>query len=146
MQSQSLGAGKEVLCMCGKCNLKLAHLIVTMKDPKTPGRVQCKTCQSTHLFKDVSMTTTSNINRKRTLTSKKSTKKDTRSNEEIWSSAINNSKTSSSVRPYSITENFIVGDIIEHLNFGKGIVQNIVTKEKIEVVFQDNVKTLVHNK
>ena len=47
-----LSVGKEVLSHCSKCKLILAHIIVTMKDTKTPDKVQCKTCKATHAFKD----------------------------------------------------------------------------------------------
>jgi len=138
----TLGVGKEIVTTCGRCQLKLAHLIVTMKNTKTPGRVQCKTCDSTHLYKDSTMTSAAT----KVKATRKVTKKDTRSNEEIWTSAIKSAKNNDEIKPYSITANFFVGDIIEHINFGKGIVQSLVSKEKIEVVFQDNIKTLVHNK
>jgi hypothetical protein len=117
-----------------------------MKDSKTPGRVQCKTCDSTHLYKDSTMSSTATKTKTKSKTTKKGSKKDTRSNEEIWTSAIKGSKNGDIAKPYSISASFFVGDVIDHSNFGKGIVQTIVSKEKIEVVFQDNTKTLVHNK
>ena len=48
----TLSAGKDVLAYCNKCKLKLAHIIVVMNDPTTPGKVTCKTCRSTHAFKE----------------------------------------------------------------------------------------------
>jgi hypothetical protein len=48
-------------------------------------------------------------------------------------------------QPYSIRSKFVAGDIIDHTNFGPGIVQS-VKDDRIEVVFRDEIKNLVHNK
>ncbi len=73
-------------------------------------------------------------------------KKEAPSQQDLWTSAIKSSTTNSRSRSYSMSENFIVGDVIEHLSFGKGVVQNVVTKDKIIVIFEDNTRTLVQNK
>ena len=46
---------------------------------------------------------------------------------------------------YTIRETFNVGDILDHKSFGPGIVQNLVD-DKIEVLFQHEIKLLVHGK
>ena len=48
----SFSAGKEVLSYCGKCKLPLGHIIVSMKDTATIGKVTCNTCKATHMYKD----------------------------------------------------------------------------------------------
>lgn len=144
--TSALGAGKEVSAYCGKCQLKLAHIIVTMKGPQLPGRVQCKTCQATHLYKETPMAGSTTLTRRK-VSSKKSSKKDTRSNEEVWTSALSDAKNKQqSQKSYSISENFAVGDVIDHASFGKGVVQSLMSGDKIEVIFQEQIKTLVHNK
>ncbi|MFW5887898.1 MAG: hypothetical protein ACOCUH_03765, partial [Bacteriovoracia bacterium] len=52
--ASNLNAGKDVLSYCNKCKLALAHIIISMKDDKNIHKVQCKTCNSTHAYKDPS--------------------------------------------------------------------------------------------
>ena len=47
-----ISAGKEIISYCGKCKLSLAHMIISMKDVNSIGKVQCKTCDATHAYKD----------------------------------------------------------------------------------------------
>lgn len=140
MNSLLLAPGKEVLSYCGKCKLKLAHIIVTMKDRKTVGKVECKTCKSNHSFKE---SATSAAPAKRRMTSsKRNTVIQTAA--EMWSEK--NKHLSKNEISYSIRTKFSVGDCIAHPSFGLGYVQTLVSNERIEVLFQHDIKTLVHNK
>ncbi|MEK6623753.1 MAG: hypothetical protein AABY86_02215, partial [Bdellovibrionota bacterium] len=47
-----LSAGKEISSYCNKCKLTLAHTIVVMKNVRTPGKVTCNTCKSSHAYKN----------------------------------------------------------------------------------------------
>jgi hypothetical protein len=47
------------------------------------------------------------------------------------------------VRRYAASATFAVGDVIEHVKFGRGTVQSIF-EARIQVEFADGVKTLVH--
>ena len=135
----SFSAGKEVLSYCGKCKLPLGHIIVSMKDATTIGKVECNTCHSTHMYKDPA---TKAKKVKNTSTRKRSAKK-TVSVGELWMTEMG--KASGKARPYSIREKFITGDIIDHKKFGPGIVQELID-DKIEVLFQHELKLLVHGK
>ncbi len=130
-------AGKEVLSYCGKCKLSLAHMIVSMKDENTLGKVTCKTCNATHMYKDPATKT-------KKVRAKKATGR-TRAKSvpvnELWTEAIG--KASGKAKDYSIREIFEVNDMLDHKKFGPGIVQNIIDG-KIEVLFQHEIKTLVH--
>jgi DNA-directed RNA polymerase subunit M/transcription elongation factor TFIIS len=131
-----LSAGKEILSFCKKCNLKLAHIIVTMKDSISPGKVQCKTCHASHAYKANATTP-----RK---TSTRSTEKNEVPVEQVWQNAMDRAK--ADPKPYSIREKFQVGDIIDHKKFGTGIVQSNLSAAMIEVLFKNEIKTLIHNK
>ena len=50
------------------------------------------------------------------------------------------------VRPYSIRESFASGDRIAHTKLGEGVVQAIVGKGKISVLFGEEKKLLVHER
>ncbi len=85
-------------------------------------------------------------------TTKKTTKKKRKKRKssaevakDLWIKGIANSSTDES-RSYSVKNNYEVGEIIDHKSFGRGVVKCLVGNEKIEVVFEDVVKTLVQNK
>jgi hypothetical protein len=141
-----LSVGKEVLSHCSKCKLTLAHIIVTMKDSKTPDKAQCKTCKATHTFKDPSAAKTkSSVNKViKSAKSRTSSKKSTESVSELWTKAINKNTTGS--KTYTIKSSYTTGDIIDHPTFGQGIVEKLIDNNKIEVLFQDDYRTLMHKK
>ncbi len=134
-----LGVGKEVLSYCNKCKLTLAHLIVTMKSDTTIGKVQCKTCQGTHAYKDPSAVKASKTRRgKKTKASTKDSISD------IWMEKVASS--SSKSQKYNIKTKFELGDIIDHPKFGPGIIEKLIDADKIQVIFRHDIKTLIHNK
>lgn len=134
----SFSAGKEVLSYCGKCKLPLGHTIVSMKDASTLGKVQCNTCQAIHMYKDPA----TKAKKVKTTGTKRKTKKSV-SVGELWMEMMG--KASGKAKAYTIREIFAIGDIIDHKKFGPGIVQTSAN-EKIEVLFQHEIKLLVHGK
>ncbi len=137
--SSALGAGKEVVSYCGSCKLSLGHVIVAMEDSQTISKVTCNTCGATHKYKDPA--TAKKKTRKKRTTKKKQPDLPI---SEIWMQKM--SKTKNKSKNYSIRETFELGDIIDHVKFGPGIVEAIVDNDKIEVMFRHQVRTLVHNK
>ncbi len=134
----SFSAGKEVLSYCGKCKLPLGHTIVSMKDATTIGKVECNTCHAIHMYKDPA----TKAKKVRNTSTRRSAKK-TVSAGQLWMEQMGSA--SGKAKTYSIREVFIVGDIIDHKKFGPGIVQNLID-DKIEVLFQHEMKLLVHGK
>ncbi len=132
----SYAVGKEVISYCGSCKLKLGHLITAMKENGSIAKCKCNTCGASHGYR------ASAPGKKRTTAiSKRSKKKDERPLSEIWQEGL---KKIDSFIPYNIRTIFSVGDGIDHKSFGKGFVQNINDQSKIDVVFQNEIKTLVH--
>jgi hypothetical protein len=139
-----LGVGKEVLSYCGKCKLTLAHIIVTMKDSATLGKVECKTCKATHAYKDPSQVRAKKATK---ATSKKAgtrASKKAESISDLWLSAVNNSSAKS--QSYSIKTKFSLGDIVDHPKFGPGVIERLIDADKIQVIFRHDIKTLMHNR
>ena len=131
----SLEVGGEVVTKCSKCELELAHVIVTMKTSTTPGKIQCKTCDSVHTFKKSAAKKT----RKR---AKRKSAIESQSDE--WNQLIKAS--SQEETTYSTKLSFQINDLINHPNFGKGVVKRLIDKSKVEVVFETDTKFLVHNR
>lgn len=136
-----LGVGKEVLSYCNKCKLTLAHIIVTMKSDELIGKVQCKTCKGTHVYKDPSAVKASKTKRGKKATAK-TTSKDSIS--DIWMEKV--ASATSKSQSYSIKTKFELGDIIDHPKFGPGVIDKLIDADKIQVIFRHDIKTLIHNK
>ncbi len=149
----AIGVGKEVLSSCSKCKLILAHIIVTMKSAVVPDKVQCKTCKSTQSFKDPGSkkkktSTDKVIKTAKTAKTAKSTKsargKSTETVGELWTKALSRSTNGS--KTYTIKGSFQMGDLIDHPTFGQGVVEKLIDDNKIDVLFQDDIRTLMHKK
>lgn len=141
----AIGVGKEILSHCSKCKLILAHIIVTMKSATEADKVQCKTCKSTHTFKDPSAPKKkASIDRVIKNARVSSGRKATESVSELWTKAMNKSTVSS--KEYSTKDSFQTGDVINHPTFGQGIVEKLIDNNKIEVLFKDDYRTLMHKK
>ena len=134
--TKEIGVGKDVLSYCSKCKLTLSHLIAAMKDPKTIGKVICNTCKATHSYKDPNK-----ASKKKVVSHQKKTK--SKANEKSWEEALKSS--SSDFLDYSPKTKFSKGDLINHPKFGKGVIEKLIDKNKIEVLFRDDTKTLMHN-
>lgn len=131
--------GKDVLSYCSKCKLSLGHIIVSMKDPTTIAKVECLTCKTTHMYKDPS--TQGKKVRSRSIIP--GAKSKTVSVNELWTEAM--AKANAKAKNYTIKDTFIVGDFLDHKKFGPGVVQQLID-DKIEVLFQHEIKLLVHGK
>ncbi len=143
--SAAIGVGKEILSNCSKCKLILAHIIVTMKSLTSPDKVMCKTCKSTQSFKDPSAKKKKTSVAKVIKTARSSSgKKSTETVGEMWTKALN--KASQEFKDYTIKGSFQMGDVINHPTFGQGIVEKLIDDNKIEVLFQDDFRTLMHKK
>jgi len=141
--SSQLGVGKEVLSHCNKCKLTLAHIIVTMKSLSEPDKVMCKTCKGTHSYKDPAASNKKAVAVKK-IVGKKAPSRTSMPIEQVWAEAMN--KTHRQSKEYSIKGVFEMGDIISHPSFGLGVVDKVVDGNKIEVIFRDDYRTLIHKK
>ncbi|MDB9787075.1 hypothetical protein OAB57_03135 [Bacteriovoracaceae bacterium] len=129
---------KDVVSYCGKCKLRLAHIIVTLKDAQTIHKVKCKTCQGVHAFKEEA-TTKSGVAKVL-----KNARKGRKAQDavETWEQKV---KKSDPIK-YTIRGDFKSEDVIDHSKFGLGSVEQVVDGNKIEVSFRDGSRILVHNK
>jgi hypothetical protein len=143
--SSEIGVGKEILSHCNKCKLTLAHIIVTMKSQTVADKVMCKTCKGTHSYKDPAANTKKAISTKKILGAKPvSARKSGIPIEQLWAEAMN--KTNRQSKEYTIKGIFEQGDIIAHPSFGPGVVEKVVDQNKIEVLFRDDFRILIHRK
>ncbi len=142
-----LKAGDEVDAWCTKCRMDLLHRIIAVV-AGAPKRVECQTCHSPHNYRAPKGAAASAT--RGTTAAKKKTKSATggaRATKAIneWESLIAG-KSAAAFRPYSISARFEPTQLIRHKKFGDGYVLEVLADGKINVVFREGQKLLVHGR
>lgn len=127
-------AGENIGAVCTKCKLTLDHTVVAMVDGKI-AKVKCKTCGSTHKYKDPSDTAKAKPRAPRAKAGSSASVKAT-----AWQTALSEAK--GSEKEYSMNAKFRVGDVVNHASFGKGIVRKLYVN-KCDILFQDYERLMV---
>ena len=158
--------GTIVESICGKCNDVMGHTIVSMIGG-TIAKVECRICGSVHRYRPPSRTASGTpVTMKRgrdgtpttsrqsstsptarpTTTGKTSRKPDPASLErERWVS-MSQKRQNENTRAYAMTETFTAQELLNHPLFGLGEVLTVIAPDKMDVLFQDGIKRLLHNK
>ncbi len=123
-------AGADVDAYCTKCKLVLAHVIIAMKGPH-PVRVECKTCRAVHAYK------------RETPSGAKKAPREVGPRVSELDKLLAGKDISKATR-YAPAVRFEEQEVVDHKLFGIGIVTRALSDDKIEVVFKDGVKVLVH--
>ena len=115
--------GDDINTWCGRCKCEREHVITALKSDGSVERVQCRTCDSLHLFRATKAAST----RTRSVREK--------------SAAVETP--TGPAREYSMQSRFSVGDRISHPRFGIG---TVVEKRagKIDVKFGREMRVLIH--
>jgi len=122
---KKFSVGEGVVSSCTKCKLDLDHSIVAM-DGESILKVKCRTCGSTHKFRDPA-------DIKKTRSARKS-EEGIKSVEVLWETCIAEAQGRECV--YDMTGKYRIGDIVLHAIFGKGIVRKVYYN-KCDVLFKD---------
>lgn len=131
--------GGDTLSYCTRCKMELAHVIVSMVDGQ-PAKVICKTCKSEHKArKQPGVAAKKSVSAR---LGKPATPTQVVRAAEYWEKKMREAKKVG--RPYVVTETFVVGDVVEHVKFGAGIVEAVVSPTKVNIFFRDGEKILVH--
>jgi len=118
-------AGENIASYCTKCKLNLDHAIVAV-DGATIAKVKCKTCGSTHKFRDPA-----DVKKPRTVKKREDAVK---AAETLWETCVATAK--GRERTYDRGGKYRVGDVVLHDTFGKGIVRKLYFN-KCDVLFKD---------
>jgi hypothetical protein len=131
--------GGYIESWCTKCELELGHTIIAMVD-NLPKRVKCNTCGGEHNYR----TKPSEKSR----TKSKSPSRKARAQEINYNEHISRLTDSdfSNAKKYSTNGNFEKDEIIDHSQFGIGIVLSIIQINKIKILFKDGPKLLIQNR
>jgi hypothetical protein len=122
---EKIMAGDNIGSYCTKCKLSLDHAVVAM-DGEMIAKVKCKTCGSTHKFRDPA-----DVKKPRIVKKKEEAVKTA---ETLWESCLSEAK--GKERVYDMCGRYRVGDIVLHNTFGKGVVRKLYMN-KCDVLFKD---------
>lgn len=132
------GVGTYIVTRCSKCDHDMNHVVVAQGADGGVARVKCLVCGSEHNYHHDAVKKASSVRvPKITAAPKSSTPK---LFEEAKQSAVNRVPVN-----YTISEKYDKGMLIQHSNWGEGVVFKVFD-DKIEVVFRDAVRTLVQNR
>jgi hypothetical protein len=129
--------GKNVDSWCTRCKLVLAHTIEAVAGGKIT-RVHCNTCNGQHAYRAKAPGTRTGTSRARKTTADATP---TQSFETLL-----RGRTAADARRYALTDRFRPGELIAHATFGLGVVTAERDGVKIEVLFAEGPKMLVHGR
>src|SRR5690349_18062790 len=135
--------GSNVDAWCGKCKMMLAHTIEALVGDK-PARVHCNTCGSEHSYKASAPATSTR--RSSSSEGSAATPRPPGRGRTSKYQALMNSKGTTAPKTYSPKERYEEGDVLEHPTFGRGVATAVKDATKIEVLFENGSKLLVHGR
>lgn len=132
---------KSFFTFCKKCDVDRYHKVLAHTSD-TAAKIECEVCHSKKKF-------TLPKAKKATTARKPSTRAPSanqrRSNHASEYESLITSLVTMEEKPYSLKGKFEIANKINHPKFGIGVVRS-VQPDKIEVVFSDEVKLLIHNR
>ncbi|MBN1998639.1 hypothetical protein JW935_13855 [candidate division KSB1 bacterium] len=135
-QQKKYDAGQEIEALCNKCKCPTVHVIEVVKENKVT-RVICKICHNSHRYKPA---TKANVEKVKKKISKKTPE------ERKWSRLMAKTDEEEDPIEYSMEKSYDELAVIEHHKFGIGVVKEVLDSTKMNVVFQDGIRTLVQNR
>ncbi|MFQ5665172.1 MAG: hypothetical protein ACE5I7_01950 [Candidatus Binatia bacterium] len=140
--------GSRVDSWCTRCKLLLAHTVEAMAGNKVT-RVHCNTCQAQHAYRPNPPGQRRAASGTRTARTGRSTRTAMRATPTPQASdyaTLILGRDASAARSYKFAERFAPSELINHPTFGLGLVTATKDGAKIEVLFPDGLKTLVHDR
>jgi hypothetical protein len=146
----------EVLAYCGSCKMDLKAMIVAKVGSKIV-KVQCNTCKKERAYKAPKGVTEPGQPIPGAAAPKASKRKSAAVKAEEaeaakgvaveieWKRLMHEGSKAARVK-YSPKAKLSLGDVIEHPSFGEGVVTRIQHPDKAEIIFQNDVKLLVHSR
>lgn len=136
---------KSVYTDCKKCGSERYHIVLAHTS-STSAKVECETCHSKKTYK-ISTAMKRMITGERKVskgTSARSVSARAAAHEAEYQQMLQDTLTGETLN-YNMKLKFVSGQRVQHPKFGLGIVKQIFA-EKVDIVFQDEVKSLVHNR
>ena len=138
---------KSFYTACKKCGADRYHTVLT-HPTSTSAKIQCEVCKSIKTYslpKAGSMAKKATTKTATTATGAKKTTRARKSSHADDFQALNTNSGTEKGIPFSIKTKFEKDQKIDHSSFGTGYVKS-VQPDRIDVLFETEVKTLMHNK
>ncbi len=123
--------GNEVDSYCFGCKSVGTHTVVTVLQ-SGPAKVLCHVCELQHQFRARAP------GERRTPTGSAAP-----TSRAVWEQALANTD-EAAVRPYVPTATYLRDEVVDHPHFGRGVVLRVYDETKMEVLFADRPRRLVH--
>lgn len=138
--------GQDIESICGKCG-DVWHVVVAIAKGKI-AKVLCKQCGGQHRYRPPDGPAVATASRPRgapraAKPAGAGTKRPRRKQEE---GPLVQADPARPARAYKISEDFLVGDSVEHRTFGTGVVELVLEDRKIQVFFPVGRKVLAHQR
>lgn len=136
---------KSFFTLCKKCDADRYHTVLA-HTTSTSAKMKCEVCGATKKY-TLPKTQSGAGASKRPLSAKTLANRETarRSTHQAEYEHLTQAHTDTPAQTYSIKGHFELNQKLQHPKFGMGFIR-AVQSDKIEVVFQDEVKSLIHNR
>lgn len=124
----------EVIGYCSKCKLELNQRVIRVEEGK-PKRVLCLTCNTERAYRKSAPAKAGEGKARKTRASTAKVDQETE-----WRAKLD--RKNKTPKAYAMDKPFLLGDHIGHQLFGVGLVVSLVHPDKINVFFQDGLKTM----
>ena len=132
--------GKDIDSWCTRCKMVLAHTVEAVVNGRVT-RVHCNTCGGQHAYRANPPGTSSERRTRSRADGDRAAAKPARDY-----ATLVRGRDPAGARSYSLTEHFKDGELIRHATFGLGVVTGLRDGNKIEVMFPDGSKILIHRR
>jgi len=142
--------GGNIDSYCLKCKLMLAHVIMS-KVGSAVNKVKCNTCGAEHKYRaKMPAAKKSTVSKpptlKETIAKRAAAAKVEANNAPMqWDIRNRSMDGATSVKDYSIHNQYRYKDVVNHHVFGLGFVERIVSDKSMDVLFSDAVKLMAMN-
>lgn len=136
---------KSFFAFCKKCDADRYHVVVAHTSAKA-AKIKCEVCGSQKSYTLPKAAGTKSAKTGKVVRTRGANSESARrSSHNAEYEAMVNAQQSGKETVYSIKGKFKINEKINHPKFGVGVVRG-VHQEKVEVVFADEVRNLVHNR
>lgn len=136
--------GKSFYTLCKKCETDRYHTVLALPTPES-AKIKCEVCGSQRTWKKTAPKKASAGPRGAAAKAKANAEAARNAAHSAEFDSLSKSLESSPETSYNMKTKFDKDTKIKHPKFGVGYIR-LVQPEKIEVVFQDEVRSLVHNR
>lgn len=132
--------GGDILSFCTSCKMDLNHVIVAIQGDRVK-KVECRTCKKVHAYRIPKGAKSPTASKGRV---------DKKAQQAVaveleWKKIMDEKSSQPSIS-YTTKSKLNLGDKIDHPSFGEGVVEKMIYPNKVAVLFQSDIKVLVHNR